>query len=167
MTTATISGNRPIVLFIRLFILFMRANDRDTHRCFSANAQSISARMRGSAGGNGRSLPVIHPSAIAACRGVTLRIASTAKLRSVSKGGEMRSRFIVASIVFVLAASLSAAPGPKPDVGDGRVAWFDITTTNLQQSKDFYAKLFGWEYTTLKGAENLAAEIVSGGQPIG
>ena len=79
----------------------------------------------------------------------------------------MRPRFIAASIAFVLAATLSAAPGPKPDVGDGRSAWFDITTTNLQQSKDFYAKLFGWEYTTLKGAEKLAAEIVSGGQPIG
>jgi len=79
----------------------------------------------------------------------------------------MRSRFIAASIAFVLATCLSAAPGPKPDVGDGRAAWFDITTTNLQQSKDFYSKLFGWEYTTVKGAEKLAAEIVSGGQPIG
>jgi hypothetical protein len=66
-----------------------------------------------------------------------------------------------------LTTGISAAAGPKPDVGDGRAAWFDITTTNLQQSKDFYTKLFGWEYTTVKGAEKLAAEIVSGGQPIG
>jgi hypothetical protein len=82
----------------------------------------------------------------------------------------MRTRFIAASIVFVLSASLSAAPdpkGPKPDVGDGRAAWFDITTTNLEQSKAFYAGLFGWEFTSLKGAEKLAAEIVSGGRPIG
>jgi predicted enzyme related to lactoylglutathione lyase len=82
----------------------------------------------------------------------------------------MRSKLIAASITFVLTASLSAAPdqkGPKPDVGDGHVAWFDITTTNLNQSKTFYAGLFGWEFTTLKGAENLAAEIVSGGKPIG
>ena len=82
----------------------------------------------------------------------------------------MRSRFIAASIAFVLAASLSAAAenkGPKPDVGDGHAAWFDITTTNLAQSKAFYAGLFGWEFTSMKGAENLAAEIVSGGKPIG
>jgi uncharacterized protein len=82
----------------------------------------------------------------------------------------MRSRLIAAAIALALTTSLSAAPdnkGPKPDVGDGRVAWFDITTTNLNQSKAFYAGLFGWEFTTVKGAENLAAEIVSGGQPIG
>ena len=82
----------------------------------------------------------------------------------------MRSRFIAAAIALVLTTSLSAAAenkGPKPDVGDGRVAWFDITTTNLQQSKAFYAGLVGWEFTSLKGAENLAAEIVSGGKPIG
>lgn len=82
----------------------------------------------------------------------------------------MRSRFIAASIAFALAATLSAAPeqkGPKPDVGDGHAAWFDITTTNLAQSKAFYAALFGWEFTSMKGAENVAAEIVSDGRAIG
>ena len=82
----------------------------------------------------------------------------------------MRSKVIAASIAFVLTAGLCAAlnqKGPKPDVGDGRVAWFDITTTNLGQSKAFYAGLFGWEFTSMKGAENLAAEIVSGGRTIG
>ena len=69
-----------------------------------------------------------------------------------------------------MTASLSAAPeqkGPKPDVGDGHAAWFDITTTNLNQSKAFYTGLFGWEVTSMKGAENLAAEIVSDGRTIG
>ena len=82
----------------------------------------------------------------------------------------MRTRIIAAGVAFLLAAALSAAPeqkGPKPDVGDGHAAWFDITTTNLAQSKAFYAGLFGWEFTSLKGAEKLAAEIVSGGRPIG
>jgi predicted enzyme related to lactoylglutathione lyase len=79
----------------------------------------------------------------------------------------MRSRFIAASIAFALTTCLAAASGPKPDVGDGHAAWFDITTTNLNQSKTFYTGLFGWEFTTLKGAENLAVEIVSGGRPIG
>jgi predicted enzyme related to lactoylglutathione lyase len=82
----------------------------------------------------------------------------------------MRTRLIAASIAFVLTAGLSAAldqKGPKPDVGDGHAAWFDITTTNLNQSKAFYAGLFGWEFTSMKGAENLAAEIVSDGRAIG
>jgi len=82
----------------------------------------------------------------------------------------MRTRFLAATIAFVLTAGLCAAldqKAPKLDVGDGRVAWFDITTTNLNQSKAFYAGLFGWEFTSVAGAENLALEIVSGGQPIG
>jgi uncharacterized protein len=82
----------------------------------------------------------------------------------------MRSRLIAAAIALVVTTSLSAAPenkGPKPDVGDGRAAWFDLTTTDLAQSKAFYAGLFGWEFTSIQGYENLAAEIVSGGQPIG
>ena len=82
----------------------------------------------------------------------------------------MRTRIIWASLVFVLTTGLCAAldqKGPKPDVGDGHAAWFDITTTNLNQSKAFYTGLFGWEFTSMKGAENLAAEIVSDGRAIG
>ena len=55
---------------------------------------------------------------------------------------------------------------PKADVGAGRVAWFDITTTDLARSRDFYGKLFEWQFTALQGT-NRAAEIVSGGTPIG
>ncbi len=54
---------------------------------------------------------------------------------------------------------------PKADVGDGRIAWFDITTTSMAKSRDFYAALFGWTYTSL-GTE-YAVEIVSHGTPIG
>ena len=82
----------------------------------------------------------------------------------------MRSRFVAAPIALVLTTGLSAAAenqGPKPDVGDGHVAWFDLTTTDLAQSKAFYTGLLGWEFTSVKGYENLAAEIVSGGKPIG
>ena len=81
----------------------------------------------------------------------------------------MRTRLIAAGIALVLTASLSAAPenkGPKPDVGDGRVAWFDITTKNLAQSRAFYEQLFGWQFTSLKGTDR-ALEIVSGDKPIG
>jgi len=81
----------------------------------------------------------------------------------------MRARLIAASMALVLTTSLSAAPenkGPKPDVGDGRAAWFDITTTNLPQSRAFYEQLFGWQFTSLKGTDR-ALEIVSGDKPIG
>lgn len=78
--------------------------------------------------------------------------------------------------IVVLAMTLaSAATGPLPaatqkappaDVGSGRIAWFDITTANLPQSKEFYGKLFGWQFTALQGTD-LAVEIVAGGTPIG
>lgn len=51
-------------------------------------------------------------------------------------------------------------------VGLGRVAWFDITTTNLAQSKDFYAKLFDWTFNPVQGTDQAVA-IVSGATPIG
>ena len=55
---------------------------------------------------------------------------------------------------------------PPADVGPGRIAWFDITTTNLAQSKEFYGQLFDWQYTPVQGTDQ-AAEIVSGGKAIG
>ena len=55
---------------------------------------------------------------------------------------------------------------PPADVGPGRIAWFDITTTNLPQSKEFYGKLFEWQFTPLQGTDQ-AAEIVAGGTAVG
>ena len=55
---------------------------------------------------------------------------------------------------------------PPADVGPGRIAWFDITTTNLPRSKEFYGKLFDWRFTAVQGTDQ-AAEIVAGGKPIG
>ena len=55
---------------------------------------------------------------------------------------------------------------PPADVGPGRIAWFDITTTNLAQSKEFYGKLFDWQFTPVQGTDQ-AAEIVAGGKAIG
>jgi predicted enzyme related to lactoylglutathione lyase len=66
-----------------------------------------------------------------------------------------------------LAGALQAAPKPLPaDVGTGRIAWFDITTTSLPISKDFYGKLFDWKFAPVAGTDQ-AAEIVSGGTAIG
>jgi uncharacterized protein len=55
---------------------------------------------------------------------------------------------------------------PPADVGPGRVAWFDITTSNLPQSKEFYGKLFDWKFTPLQGTD-LAVEIVASGVATG
>ena len=63
---------------------------------------------------------------------------------------------------------LQAEPpkSPPADVGPGRVAWFDITTSNLAQSKEFYGKLFDWSFTPVQGTD-LAVEIVAQGTAIG
>lgn len=61
----------------------------------------------------------------------------------------------------------AAANKPLPaDVGSGRVAWFDLTTTDLARSKEFYGKLFDWHFAPVEGTD-LAVEIVSGGTSIG
>ena len=46
------------------------------------------------------------------------------------------------------------------------MAWFDLTTTDLAKSKDYYAKLFGWTFSPVQGTD-LAAEIVARGAAIG
>jgi predicted enzyme related to lactoylglutathione lyase len=58
------------------------------------------------------------------------------------------------------------AATPPADVGAGRIAWFDITTTNLTRSKDFYGKLFDWQFNPVQGTDQ-AVEIVAGGTAIG
>ena len=81
----------------------------------------------------------------------------------------MRNSMMAMTVALTLATGLGqAAPpkAPKPDVGAGRVTWFDITTGNLAQSKEFYGKLFDWTFAALKGTD-LAAEIVSRGTSIG
>ena len=64
------------------------------------------------------------------------------------------------------AAPAASAKPPKPDVGAGHVTWFDLVTTDVSKSKNFYGKLFGWTFTSLPGYGDHAVEIVSG-RPIG
>jgi len=66
----------------------------------------------------------------------------------------------------LVTGELHAAKTPPADVGPGRIAWFDLTTTDLPRSKEFYGKLFDWQFTPVQGTD-LAAEIVAGGTPIG
>lgn len=80
----------------------------------------------------------------------------------------MRNATLAAIVVLTLAAREIRAADQKPhvDVGPGRIAWFDITTTDLSRSREFYGKLFDWQFTPLKGTDR-AVEIVAGGTPVG
>jgi predicted enzyme related to lactoylglutathione lyase len=55
---------------------------------------------------------------------------------------------------------------PPPDVGPGRIAWFDITTTDLPKSREFYGKLLDWKFAPLPGTD-VAVEIIARGASIG
>jgi predicted enzyme related to lactoylglutathione lyase len=74
---------------------------------------------------------------------------------------------LITAIAFVgiYSSGLTAKTLPA-DVGPGRVAWFDITTTDLGKSKEFYGKLFGWTFNPVKGTDQ-AVEIAVGGTGIG
>ena len=80
----------------------------------------------------------------------------------------MRSTILAAAVMTFLAGQLQAeAPKPLPaDVGNGRIVWFDISTANLARSKEFYGKLFDWEFAPVQGTDQ-ALEIVSRGTSIG
>ena len=81
----------------------------------------------------------------------------------------MRNAILAMTVALTLGTGQLQADPPTPlpaDVGNGRVAWFDITTSNLAQSKEFYGKLFDWTFTPVQGTD-LAAEIVAGGTHIG
>jgi uncharacterized protein len=83
----------------------------------------------------------------------------------------MRNAILATTIAMALTlvnGQLRAATEKTPpaDVGPGRIAWFDITTTNLARSKEFYGKLFDWQFRALGGTDQ-AAEIVAGGTAVG
>jgi predicted enzyme related to lactoylglutathione lyase len=81
----------------------------------------------------------------------------------------MRTMILAMTAALTLGTGQLQADPPKSlpaDVGPGRVAWFDISTSSLPQAKEFYGKLFGWEFNPVKGSD-LAAEIVSRGTAIG
>jgi predicted enzyme related to lactoylglutathione lyase len=81
----------------------------------------------------------------------------------------MRSAVLamVAALTFVTVHGQSKPSKPPPaDVGPGHVAWFDIATTSLTQSQEFYGTLFDWQFVAVQGTDQ-AKEIVSRGTPIG
>jgi predicted enzyme related to lactoylglutathione lyase len=80
----------------------------------------------------------------------------------------MRNATLAMTMALTLVTGLRAETPKTPpaDVGPGRIAWFDITTTNLPQSKEFYGQLFDWQFTPLQGTDQ-AAEIIAGGAAVG
>jgi predicted enzyme related to lactoylglutathione lyase len=81
----------------------------------------------------------------------------------------MRNAILTMTVVLALLAGQLQADPPKSlpaDVGPGRIAWFDLTTSNLSQSKEFYGKLFDWSFTPVQGTDQ-AVEIVAHGTAIG
>lgn len=77
----------------------------------------------------------------------------------------MRNAVLSMTMALTLVTGVLHAAAPA-EVGAGRIAWFDITTTNLPQSKEFYGKLFDWQFTPVQGTDQ-AVEIVAGGAAIG
>jgi predicted enzyme related to lactoylglutathione lyase len=84
------------------------------------------------------------------------------------EGNPVKYPILITAILLAVGAPAAATGKALPiaDVGAGRVAWFDITTTDLSRSKTFYGKLFNWKFTPVTGTDQ-AAEIVSRGRAIG
>jgi uncharacterized protein len=78
----------------------------------------------------------------------------------------MRNAIWAVTVALGLVTGQLLAAAKKADVGPGRIAWFDLTTTDLPRSKEFYGKLFDWQFTPVQGTDR-AAEIVAGGTPVG
>ena len=74
------------------------------------------------------------------------------------------------TLTTVLTMAVAVAAQVKPqmpaDVGPGRVAWFDISTKDVAQAKEFYGKLFDWTFTAVAGTDQ-AVEVNSRGTAIG
>jgi predicted enzyme related to lactoylglutathione lyase len=82
----------------------------------------------------------------------------------------MRNTILATTAVLTLMTGQVQGDNPKPplpaDVGAGRIAWFDLTTTSLAKSKEFYGKLFEWQFEPVAGTD-LAVTITSRGAAIG
>lgn len=73
---------------------------------------------------------------------------------------------VTASVTIAGALMAQTKPQMPADVGPGRVAWFDISTTDLARAREFYGKMFDWSFTPVAGTDQ-AAEIHSRGTAIG
>jgi predicted enzyme related to lactoylglutathione lyase len=66
----------------------------------------------------------------------------------------------ILTLIFSLSSFSTVAHAKSP------IAWFDITTTDLRKSRDFYHDLFGWSFVKVQGTD-LALNIKADGEEIG
>jgi predicted enzyme related to lactoylglutathione lyase len=79
----------------------------------------------------------------------------------------MRTIRLTVTMLLIGAAAEAQGTPPMPlDVGPGRVAWFDISTSDLARAREFYGKLFEWTFTQVADTGQ-AVEIHSRGMAIG
>ncbi len=81
----------------------------------------------------------------------------------------MRNTFVamIIAVTFIAGVPHAATPKTPPaDVGSGHMAWFDISTSSLPRSKEYYGRLFDWQFTPVQGTDQ-AVEIVASGKAIG
>jgi uncharacterized protein len=78
----------------------------------------------------------------------------------------MLNALLLAATLMLVQPPADAGRSAPPDVGNGRIAWFDLTTTDLAKSKEFYGQLFDWSFEAVPGTD-LAVEVVAGGAGIG
>jgi predicted enzyme related to lactoylglutathione lyase len=85
--------------------------------------------------------------------------------------GRNQMRSVILTVMATLMHSIGQAQTDSSkswpeDVGPGRIAWFDLTTTDLAKSKEFYGQLLGWKFNPVQGSD-LAVEIVARDAAIG
>jgi predicted enzyme related to lactoylglutathione lyase len=98
---------------------------------------------------------------------VSPRRGSTKTFERLDGGTTMRLLAWTAALLALSFGGMQAAKkAPHPDVGAGRVGWFDITTRKPAEARDFYMKLFDWKIEPLSKT-NLTSEIISGDKAIG
>jgi predicted enzyme related to lactoylglutathione lyase len=79
--------------------------------------------------------------------------------------------------LMMIGGTVAAQPLEWPPVGEpsnaartaGRWLWADLVTTDLARSREFYSKVFGWDFRAVPGEDGQPAylTIVAGGRPIG
>lgn len=74
----------------------------------------------------------------------------------------MKKYFLIAMLMAVL--SLGAAENDKMM---GEFVWNELATPNVQKAKDFYSKMFGWEFTDKKVDDMTYTMIKKGNKEFG
>lgn len=75
-------------------------------------------------------------------------------------------KFLVISAL-TIALNLTAAENTAQTSKVGEFVWNELATANLQEAKDFYSKVFGWEFEDKKVGEMTYTFIKKGGKEFG